>query len=151
CPANCTCDQSTKSISCTNQVRVPPNLPAFTRSLYLSHNWITGISNNSFINLLNLTVLGLSDNEMTSIETGAFKGFRGSVNLKMLHLKSLFIANIEGLFYGLTSLETLSLSNNRISVVNITAFPRTLLKNLDRLNLSGNPFECSCALLWFVD
>ncbi|ELU15552.1 hypothetical protein CAPTEDRAFT_96861, partial [Capitella teleta] len=322
CPVNCTCDRTTESITCTGYVTVPPNLPAFTRILDLSANRITGISNNSFTNLKNLTDLSLRDNGMTSIQAGVFKGlislntldlsqnqgicglpdelfaglvlqrldlnsckcktinpkafinltlsslglnrnhlthfprfsdreetfsfrqslynmelvgnaiievtksdfegfnsltelnlghnslsfipnqcfqrlnklrvlilnrnkirlignlsfistslrelylnenpvfywtdksgdsFRGLVNLRELYLNYLLISDVEGLFDEMNSLKKLSLVSNRINVIDVRTFPRQFLRNLDVLDLSRNPFECSCALLWFVD
>nr|KAG5697067.1 hypothetical protein BaRGS_001983 [Batillaria attramentaria] len=57
----------------------------------------------------------------------------------------------DGAFNKLTGLSILDISNNRISRVQEGAFSTATRKRLGHLDLSGNPFTCSCDLLWFRD
>ena len=43
------------------------------------------------------------------------------------------------------------MDRNAISVIDKASFPRTLLRNLSELDLSFNPFDCSCNLFWFLE
>lgn len=54
-------------------------------------------------------------------------------------------------FNNLKSLKTLDLSNNYIRIINGTSFPRKIINSLQRLNLQGNRFKCTCDLLWFTN
>ncbi|KAK7485922.1 hypothetical protein BaRGS_00022788, partial [Batillaria attramentaria] len=50
---------------------------------------------------------------------------------------------------NVTNLEVLNVQANSITVVNETTFPWEFRKNVKEINLSQNPFTCTCDLLWF--
>nr|KAG5698857.1 hypothetical protein BaRGS_019709 [Batillaria attramentaria] len=71
-------------------------------------------------------------------------------------LKHLIFAGNSLTSYGLgrallnvTNLEVLNVQANSITVVNETTFPWEFRKNVKEINLSQNPFTCTCDLLWF--
>nr|KAG5696788.1 hypothetical protein BaRGS_012811 [Batillaria attramentaria] len=55
----------------------------------------------------------------------------------------------DGIVDGLLNLDTLDLNRNQISVIRETTFSPATRRRLHRLDLSGNPFLCSCKLRWF--
>ncbi|PVD37295.1 hypothetical protein C0Q70_04294 [Pomacea canaliculata] len=57
------------------------------------------------------------------------------------------IAN--GTFSGLRNLTSLDLSDNLLTSVHEAAFGSETQSQLQHLDLSGNPFNCSCSDLWF--
>ena len=84
--------------------------------------------------LVNLESLSLSNNEITSIESGDFYGL---TNLVSLFLSNNPITSIEnGDFHGLTSLAWLSLHSGQITSIESGDFDG--LTNLQRLDLGGN-------------
>ncbi|XP_067669035.1 toll-like receptor 3 [Haliotis asinina] len=50
-------------------------------------------------------------------------------------------------FENMTSLNKLFLGNNEISTINEQSLPKTL----KQLELYGNPFSCTCAMVWLID
>lgn len=50
---------------------------------------------------------------------------------------------------NVSSLDYLSLQANALSIVNESTLPWEVRLNLKKLDLSRNPFLCSCDLLWF--
>ncbi|XP_050389578.2 toll-like receptor 7 [Patella vulgata] len=71
--------------------------------------------------------------------------------LELLNVaKNRIISWPENYFKSLTSLKTLTLAINRISVVTQASFPETLIERLNSIDLSANPFVCSCDLQWFI-
>lgn len=106
-------------------------------SLDLSNKQITTLCKNDFVGIPGITTvteLDLSENEIASIESGAFTGLAA---LTELHLYGNQISEIEpGIFTGLTGLTYLALDLNQITSIQPGAF--TGLVALTELDLSGN-------------
>lgn len=99
-------------------------------SNFLSSNWINF---RTFRNLINLRLLDMSYNKITSLENSVFTDL---VNLEMLDLKNNLIENIAmDTFANLTTLTSLVLSHNFIKNVN---FSLNSLVNLNVLSLDFN-------------
>lgn len=102
------------------------------------------IHKGDFKSLQSLKTLILFDNQIDTVEDGAFQGL---VNLKMLHLASNRMNKINiraTMFRGLTALETLDLSLNRIKYLHygeLKSPPFSLLPSLKILIISAqHPF-----------
>ncbi|CAG2224034.1 TLR13 [Mytilus edulis] len=87
-----------------------------------------------------------------------------AVGLKKLHpnvfrsLTSLEKINLEGNFINSWTPETfanmrrikyINLKNNLIHALNKSSLPENILHQLEQLDLSKNPFTCTCDLMWF--
>ena len=57
----------------------------------------------------------------------------------------------EDTFSNTTHITVLSFRNNLIPIVNQSSFPQELLESINHLDLSNNPFECTCNFIWFVN
>ena len=102
-----------------------------TTALALINNQISSIESGAFSGMANLDMLLLNDNQITSIESGAFSG----LSVTTLYLSGNQITSIEsGDFSGL-SVMFLHLGNNQISSIESGAFSG--LSVID-LSLSGN-------------
>ena len=149
-------------------------LPPCLLVLRLESNRLQTIAEDALTNLTDLTSLQLSHNILlgTSVRAGklALNGLR---SLKHLTMTDLRISEVpHHLFSNLTNLEVLSLHGNSITSWDRKAFlPLTRLKTLglaankitslneesyidiadtlQEIDLSGNPFACTCDLLWF--
>ncbi|ELU00040.1 hypothetical protein CAPTEDRAFT_66569, partial [Capitella teleta] len=151
CPAKCSCDQEIFECLGSGLKRIPPNIPNFIRFLGIGFDSITRIPNNTFIGLVNLVGMHfVEDNLIVDLKQNDFEGFE---KLEELNLAENSLKKIEGdhVFGGLNSLKKLSLQSNMISTVNISSFAEHTLRNIVELDLSGNPFECTCELFWFVN
>ncbi|KAK7112900.1 toll-like receptor 2 type-2 [Littorina saxatilis] len=93
------------------------------KTLYLGKAQIQRITSKTFINLPNLTRLYLYENSLQFLPDGAFD--------------------------QLPNLRLLAIGENRISKVSSTAFSADTQRRLTGLDLSGNPFDCSCEIMWF--
>lgn len=140
--------------------------------LALWRNALQRLPANLFSNLGSLDTLDLSENYLESVPAGFFNGLQ---KLKTLNLGKNRIQSVEDQgFAGLESLETLDLSDNQIAVVESDAFPS--LRRLESLNLANNhlisldlgttdgfdvgvlshldlslnPWNCSCDNYWLV-
>ena len=102
--------------------------------------------NISSLKQLVLTGAGLSLHALS-------KAFTGLHNLEALYLISLRVKYPvkKDFFESLTSLKKLGLQNMRITVVNASTLPQFLWTNLSHIDFSGNPFDCSCKLFWFLN
>ncbi|CAL8341140.1 unnamed protein product, partial [Boreogadus saida] len=121
CPKSCHCVEKSglTAVQCTsrNLDRIPPDLPRDTAVLLLSSNHITSIPSQAFKDLHHLQKLDLSNNNIDTVDAGAFQGVADS-------------------------LDSLDLSHNRLSHVPREAFARLQAK----ISLSDNPWHCECAL-----
>lgn len=100
-----------------------------------------------FRTLANVRYLELRNVGITKFDNGTLSELP---NLSQLFLSENLISYIpDGAFDGLLNLTTLDLSNCEISTIKETAFSAAARERFQRLDLSGNPFDCSCALRWF--
>ncbi|KAK7108091.1 toll-like receptor 2 type-2 [Littorina saxatilis] len=71
-------------------------------------------------------------------------------NLSHLSLARNFISDIpDGAFDDMPNLVSVDLSSNYLTRIRETSFNATTCQKWQHLDLSGNPFTCSCALRWF--
>ncbi|XP_029937133.1 leucine-rich repeat-containing protein 3, partial [Myripristis murdjan] len=121
CPKSCHCMEKSglTVVQCMsrNLENIPSDLPRDTVVLLLASNHITKIPNQAFKELYRLQELDLSNNEIETVDVGAFQGVSDS-------------------------LRVLDLSNNRIQSVPKEAFSRLRAK----ISLSNNPWHCECTL-----
>ncbi|KAM3862079.1 leucine-rich repeat-containing protein 3-like [Diretmus argenteus] len=100
-----------------NLEKIPSDLPLDTVVLLLASNHITKIPNQAFKELHRLQELDLSNNDIETVDVGAFQGVADSLRI-------------------------LDLSNNRIQSVPKEAFAHLRAK----ISLSNNPWHCECTL-----
>lgn len=128
---------------------VSPNLSF----LYLDHSYLPKseiIMQHMFLPLIKLKVLSLSFCSLFFLPKDTF-----------IHLTSLETLSLSGnrfsswndgnsIFRNMISLRKLYLSNNFIRIINSTSFPLDVLNSLEDLDLSVNPYACTCDQLWFT-
>lgn len=100
--------------------------------------------NTTKLRKLNLASTGFSDERLSLLR-----------HLRALEWLSLQDNSIHALHKSMFetfshSLKVLALGSNRITTVNMTSLPERLWKNLDKIDLSDNPFTCDCDLSWFL-
>lgn len=122
--------------NCSTQqlAHVPPNLPHNIKILDLSNNYITKLTDNSFVKYEYLEILHLHNNSLERLEPKVFNRLRNVLYL------DLSFNNLESIpsrsFLDLKALLTLSLRGNRILSIPAGAF--TSVSKLTNLYLSGN-------------
>ncbi|XP_070802848.1 leucine-rich repeats and immunoglobulin-like domains protein 3 isoform X1 [Pituophis catenifer annectens] len=132
CPAPCRCLGERLDCSRLRLRDLPALFPSRTVQLDLSHNSLSSINSSSLSHLYNLREIKLNNNELEAIPNlGPI-----SVNITFLSLINNKIMNILPEELKLfQSLETLDLSNNNISVLEMGSFPPLVLK---KLHISNN-------------
>ncbi|CAG2215563.1 unnamed protein product [Mytilus edulis] len=122
--------------------------------LSLSHNYFPKdemIVYSMFSPLVRLKKLILASTRITILPRYVFSKFK---SLRVLSLDANKITawnNGADIFQNMTSLKRLILSNNQIDTVNESSFPPNMLRSVDGIDLSNNPYTCDCNLLWFSD
>ncbi|XP_043931683.1 chondroadherin-like [Protopterus annectens] len=136
CPKHCTCLYPQQHLHCQNasMTSVPSNIATNTSELNLSGNQFFTLQTNSFASLSSLTVLYVSECEISEIQPGAFNGL-GS--LKYLHLDSNEITELqETAFENITTVLYLHLEYNKIASLKPGMF--SSMKKLIALYLNNN-------------
>ena len=124
--------------------------------LDLSGNGLSTLDMGVFSDLIYLTILDLRGNDFRSLQPGIFSGYP----MAILHLGDNQLTTLEsGAFDGLSELSRLYLQNNRLKMLEPNAFNG--LSNVSRLDLSGNPLQTikqdafdglpKLRYLWFSD
>ncbi|XP_067372453.1 toll-like receptor 8 [Channa argus] len=139
--------------------------------LDISHNRIVNIPDNVYEYLpCNLTVLRISSNSLTDFKWDILKHFHQLqildlshnaltnvtvINSNITHTLTFLDLSHNHIFHldneflmGLQSLSTLSLNNNKLTIINQTTFKSA--SNNQTLFLHKNPFDCTCVLLDFI-
>ncbi|KAJ8033415.1 Toll-like receptor Tollo [Holothuria leucospilota] len=178
CPFVCNCyyhcATSWSSAFCNNKdlTEVPKNFNLTILWLGLANNFITSLPKDAFDDLSSLEGIDLKGNQMNHIESGTFYQLS---NLRFLFLNNNNLTRIENGIFNITSggLEELNLSSNFISAIDQGAFDETRsirrleldnnnikslpygifdnLENLSYLKIGGNPFNCSCDILYLTN
>ncbi|XP_077992777.1 uncharacterized protein LOC144446810 [Glandiceps talaboti] len=89
--------------------------------------------------------LELNNNKLNKIDEGCFSNTTMLVHLDLSYNQLATLNN--NIWNGLQNLTTLDLSYNAIQIVNSTTFHGLL--QLQNLYLGGNPFTCTCDVVWF--
>ncbi|KAJ8033327.1 Toll-like receptor Tollo [Holothuria leucospilota] len=178
CPAPCNCfrqcDDDLLYAVCNsgNLTSTPTGLNSETNLLSIRNNSIVKLTTASFSHLPNLVSVDLSDNFIQDIEPGTFADFQylrtlildgnnlthldsrslnvSSPKFRILHLTSNYISSMANdTFRFVPSLTRLELADNSLTGLPTGIFDN--LQNLSYLTVSGNPFNCSCDILYLTD
>ncbi|XP_050410792.1 toll-like receptor 2 type-2 [Patella vulgata] len=102
-----------------------------------------------FSNLVNVKSLSLTRCRLTFLPSFIPKYL---YKLEKLWLHNNNIKDIpEGYFNNFNHLQNIQLNSNKITTVKQITFSLQCLQQLKYIDLSGNPFSCSCELLWFIN
>lgn len=116
--------------------------------LEIGHNRLDHVPSHALRPLHNLRQLDLDSNRITHVLEDAFEGYGESLKFLMLNRN-----NIRGFlpmtFFDLHSLEWLKLTHNDLTrLTEDTVQP--ILDTLTMIDLSHNPLECDCDLMWLT-
>ena len=118
------------------------------KKLYLGRNSIDAISNKVFDGLKSLLILGLQDNEILSLYPTIFIG---TPHLESLHIQGNILTQLDSeLFVSTPNLTHLHLNRNKLTTLNIRTFKPIMYNSIRSIDVSENPFKCSCDLKWLV-
>lgn len=198
CPKSCFCNALSKIVYCSRRglVFVPDSLPEGTlqlnlngnalrsrslqrtnfsrhaslEHLYLSDCGIEAIEVDTFVDLINLKWLDMSDNRLRVIQDSAFRGLR---------LQHLFLNGNEGIRLLATSFHGLATTGLYLHDCGLTALPpeviaslngtlgnlwlngnqleridaqlQTIFASLSHVRLASNPLRCNCEVVWLKE
>ncbi|XP_059170224.1 slit homolog 2 protein-like isoform X2 [Physella acuta] len=139
CPRECDC-RSRGFVDCSfrNLNYVPRGIPKHVQRLDLQGNNLTVIRKTDLQGLSNLRILQLLDNQIESVEKGAFQDLSSVIRLRLDRNELKTLPDL--LFASMTKLERLDLSYNNIQYIGRkTLKSSSLLKNLQ---LDHNQLIC---------
>ena len=110
--------------------------------LALARNQLTSIAQILFIKAPNLTSLNLTENQIKTIDSSIASAFK---HLMHLYIDGNALISLSGL-EGLINLKHLSASRNQITQVPLWLISKPTGLGLLMLDLSVNPFYCSCEI-----
>ena len=114
--------------------------------IYLNGNHLSYIEDALFNTLDNLEVLRLDSNRGKSVGGNPFSP---SSSLRELHLQNNNLTSLPSWIFNLKKIEKLDLSNNRITLLDLTWVNRTDLDQFliaSKIMLAGNPLTCDCKM-----
>lgn len=123
----------------------PPNL----RSLILKENEITNLESGAFRFMHKLNELDLSSNKISEIRRDIFP-YPGN-ELIFLRLSDNRLHSLpEDLFDEMLGLRRIYLDNNRLTTLAADVW-KPIWGELERLELYGNPIKCDCSTQWVTE
>ncbi|CAC5420900.1 unnamed protein product [Mytilus coruscus] len=114
-----------------------PNIPNILHSMFIP------LDNLESLKLYSTNLVDLPWNWLTNLRKLRELNLQDN-SFHNLHLSSEIVSNI-------TSLKSLDLSSNLITIMNKTSIPSILLNKLEQINLGSNPFSCTCDQKWFLE
>ena len=121
------------------------------KEIYLNNNGLSSIEDELFNTLDNLEVLRLDSNKFKTIgENPRGNPFSPSSSLRQLHLYNNNLASLPSWIFYLKKIKKLDLSNNRITLLDLTWVNRTDLDQFliaSEMWLTGNPLTCDCKMV----
>ncbi|XP_029427553.1 trophoblast glycoprotein-like [Rhinatrema bivittatum] len=113
CPPSCQCSEAARTVKCVQRElkRVPADLPAYTRNLFITGNSISLIGRGALRGLPNLVTLSLANNRINTLEMQAFSSLP---NLRYLDLSNNFLTTVHPNAFstGNNSIQELNLSHS---------------------------------------
>ncbi|XP_073918706.1 toll-like receptor 8 isoform X2 [Castor canadensis] len=118
------------------------NLPQSLVKLYINNNVLNSFHWTLLQKFPHLTLLDLSGNKLSSVDNSLSR-FPSSIQTLLLR-KNRISHLPAGFFSEARSLVHLDLSFNLIKMINKSTLQTRTATNLSLLELSGNPFDCTC-------
>ncbi|XP_070831779.1 toll-like receptor 8 [Chaetodon trifascialis] len=137
-------------ISYNGITKIPDNvyeyLPRNLTKLCISHNSLTDFMWDNLKFFHQLQILDLSFNSLLNVT-----GMNATHTLTFLDLSHNHIFHLDnGFLKGAKSLKALSLSHNRLTIINQSTFQPGPESQIQTLFLHRNPFQCTCDSLDFI-
>ncbi|XP_068429131.1 toll-like receptor 7 [Clinocottus analis] len=121
---------------------LPPNLT----TLRINHNLLTDFKWGKLKCFHQLQILDLSSNSLSNVTV-----INTNVSLTFLDLSHNHIFHLDnGFLKGAKSLTTLSLNDNKLTIINQSTFQPRPESQIQTLFMQRNPFQCTCDSLDFI-